>query len=1124
MSDFLIYKASAGSGKTFQLALQYIQLVITDPRKYRSILAVTFTNKATSEMKDRILEELAHLASGEPSGYLDLLKEHTTLQENMIRQRAELVLNRILHDYSCFSICTIDSFFQRVIRGFSREIGLQGGYDIELDSNRVLDEVIDILLMNLDSNDGLRAWLLEFAEDLLKDGKSWNFRQLLSDFAKELFQEAYKDIDGPMLNKLADKDFMKEFRTGLHARKNTFVTTLKDFGEKGLSLIKQFDLSPEDFKQKKSGPGAFFVNLTNPSEKFIYDGPNSYVRKATESIDNWLPAKASAVLTEKVNEALNAGLFDCLNEAIKYRNEYIRIYLSDDAVLKNLYTLGVLTDLSKELKAYCQENNILLLPDSSELLRKIIGPSDTPFVYEKLGSYYQNYMIDEFQDTSGLQWNNFRPLLENALAGGNKCLIVGDIKQSIYRWRSGDWQLLAGKVKNEFRQFYPEEITLDRNWRSARNIVRFNNTFFSIAPLILQNLINDDLNTANNTYDQEEWFRSILTNAYSDHQQKCKPDAQDGFVHIEFAPKDSSSDDDHSTWKEKALEKMGSMIRSLQDQGIAAGEITVLVRKATDGKEVAEWLFREKELDQSGKYCYDVISNDSLRIGSSPVVKFLIAFLQYIHDSSNLVNRTFLVSEYIRYIYPILKNEERLPVHFLTDQTGQGNLFFPSLQNQDDDLSSLFNGTEKLIDQIFPFFSDPIEMLPKYFVFNSLYEGIQEIISYFGLNNLDQELPFIQAFMDEVIAFGKSEYSDLGGFLDWWSIQGFKHTINASERQNAIRIITIHKSKGLQFRAVLIPFCDWDIFSHFTNIIWCRPDQKLFKNMNLLPVKYNKRLASSYFAEDYFLEEAQTYLDNLNLFYVAFTRAEEFFWAFAPQGNAKSILSMGDLLYSVLAGQFPSGEIHDENVFTPDAFHLNEDLIFEKGSLITSTKKIVQDNSVRLSLKGISVSDFSSHLKIKNHSQNYFILDNNEHFIGLNEGLLIHELLSGINVPEDLSRVIHQMIFDGRLTIKEAELYQQKISNLISTAEVKNWFSNHWDIYNERSIIRTEGTTKRPDRVLIHEKQVIVIDFKSGENESKTHHYQVQNYLKLFQQMGYSDLKGYLWYLQDNRIVPVTLN
>lgn len=1124
MSDFLIYKASAGSGKTFQLALQYLQLVITDPRKYRSILAVTFTNKATAEMKSRILEELAHLASGEPSGYLNLLKEHTTLQENIIRQRAELVLNHILHDYSCFSICTIDSFFQRVIRGFSREIGLQGGYDIELDSNRVLDEVIDILLMNLDSNEGLRAWLLEFAEDLLKDGKSWNFRQLLSDFAGELFQEAYKDIDGPMLRKLADKDFMKEFRTGLHTRKNTFVKTLKNFGEKGLSLIKQFDLSPDDFKQKKSGPGAFFVNLTNPSEKFICDGPNSYVRKAIEDTDNWLPSKASAALTEKVNDALNAGLFDCLNEAIKYRSEHISTYLSDDAVLKNLYTLGVLADLSKELKTYCQENNILLLPDSSELLRKIIGPSDTPFVYEKLGSYYQNYMIDEFQDTSGLQWDNFRPLLENALAGGNKCLIVGDVKQSIYRWRSGDWQLLAEKAKNEFKQFQPKEITLDQNWRSAHNIVRFNNTFFSIAPVVFQNLINEDLDKANNASDQKEWFQSVLINAYNDHHQKCKADATEGFIHIEFTPQDSSLEDNHSTWKENALDKMGFMIRSLEDHGVAAGEITILVRKATDGKEVAEWLFQEKEQNKSEKYCYDVISNDSLLIGSSPVVKFLIAFLQYVHDPSDLINRTFLVSEYIRYIYPVLKKEERLPLHFLTDKTGQGNLFSVSLQNQDDDLNPLFNGTDKFIEQIFPFFSDPIKMLPEYFSFNSLYEGIQEIIRYFGLNNLDQELPFIQSFMDEVIAFGKSENSDLGGFLDWWSIQGFKHTINASEKQNAIRIITIHKSKGLQFRAVLIPFCDWDIFSHFSNIIWCHPNQELFKNMNLLPVKYNKRLASSSFAEDYFLEEAQTYLDNLNLFYVAFTRAEEFFWAFAPQGNGKSISSMGDLLYSVLAGQYPLVGPQSEDVFSSDDFHINENLIFEKGFLMASDKKIIQDESVRLSLKGIRISDFSSHLKIKNHSQNYFILDNNEHFIGLNEGLLIHELLSEINIPEDLSQAIHQMIFDGRLTIQEAELYQQKISSLISTPEVKDWFSNHWDIYNERSIIRSKGTTKRPDRVLIQGKQVIVIDFKSGEKESKSHHYQVQNYLKLFKEMGYSDLKGYLWYLQDNRIIPVSLN
>ncbi|MDP4205640.1 MAG: UvrD-helicase domain-containing protein [Bacteroidota bacterium] len=1120
----MIYKASAGSGKTFQLASQYLQIVIQDPKNYRSILAVTFTNKATAEMKDRILSELYNLSSGLDSKYLEQLQTETGFNEEKIRERAGMVLNGILHDYSRFAISTIDSFFQKVIRGFSREIGLQGGYDIELDSNRVLEEVIDLLLMNLDENDGLRHWLLEFAEDLLKEGKSWNFRQTLFDFAGELFQEAYKELDDQVISKISDKEFMKDFRAKVSAQKKGFENKLKDIGTRGVMLMKQHDLSVDDFKQKNRGVGSFITRLADPSTELLLKGPNAYVLKAATDYSEWYSPKSPGTLISRIETALNDGLFECLNEAIQYWDQNLPFYVSADAVLKNLYTLGVLTDLSRQLKSYCQENNVLLLADSTELLRKIIGPSDTPFVYEKLGSHFRNYMIDEFQDTSGLQWDNLRPLVEDALSEDKQCLVVGDVKQSIYRWRNGDWKLLAGRISEELGRFGPDEISLNRNWRSSRNVVRFNNAFFSIAPQLLQGMINNELDEGNVPVKNSDWFRSILVNAYQDHHQKFRDDAAEGMVRIEFAPeeRESSGRGNSTAWRESALVRMTEVIKELQDQNVAPGDIAILVRKASDGRDVAEWLIQEKMKDSSGRFCYDVISNDSLLISSSPTVRFLTAFLKYIHDPEDEINKTFLYSEYIRYIYPILSRENRVPPHLVADTTGQVSLFAAPSADLEENLHPLFSNEAELVSRIFPFFTNPTEEIPKYFKMNSLYEGVQEVITWFGLNNLDSDLPFIQAFLDEIIAFGKSEYSDLGGFLEWWSVQGAKHTINASEKQDAIRIITIHKSKGLEFKAVLIPFCDWDLNPRSGDVIWCKPEEAPFNELKLLPVKYNNQLAGSVFAYDYYLEKVQTWLDNLNLFYVAFTRAEDFLWTYAPQGKKdKTISRMGSLQYAIVSGASSLTEKDSIESFTAEDFQLDKNLCFHKGQISFSEAGSVKDESAKLSLKGISVSDFSSRLQLKNHSEGYFILDDNHRFAGLNEGMLIHELLSGVKAANDLDKAIHQMISDGRITQEQGAEYEIRIRKLLSDPQVKDWFDSRWEIYNERTVILPGGETKRPDRVMINGSQVVVVDFKSGEKESKSHYYQVLVYLKLFREMGYSNVTGYLWYLYNNKIVTV---
>ncbi|MDD2475564.1 MAG: UvrD-helicase domain-containing protein, partial [Dysgonamonadaceae bacterium] len=563
-----VYKASAGSGKTHQLTGQYIRLLFSAPHNYRHILAVTFTNKATEEMKSRIVEELNNLAVGDKSGYLEGLMDEFKLSEKTIRQQSKSILQSILHNYSSFSISTIDSFFQQTMRAFTREMGITGGYKVEVDNTSFLPEIVDLMLNELDQegNEELIQWLLEFMKDSIEDNKSWKINDDIVRLARNLFDERFITLSAPVQDQIKDKENLKRYKQSLRNIVREYENQLKAIGARAQMIAKTYDLLFTDFTGgSRSQFGRFdawamgtYATITPTFLKFPDDVTTWYAKSAPSHIKNAIEA------------CYADGMNDCVNEIIALYDNSIH-YLTAIEILKNFNTLGILNDVNNRLQIYRRDSNMLFLSDTTELLNKIIADSESPFVYEKIGSRLNHFMIDEFQDTSTMQWNNFRPLLQESLASGNYNMIVGDVKQSIYRWRNSDWRLLEEQIEKDFALPYIQQHALDTNWRSDGKVIRFNNQFFGQAARTMQSeFIGDDEDVKQSAY-----FSSKIEDAYSQVSQNVSPhkDKDAGLVNINFI--DTEVVD---RWQDEVLERLPETLENLQEDGFRPQDIAILVR------------------------------------------------------------------------------------------------------------------------------------------------------------------------------------------------------------------------------------------------------------------------------------------------------------------------------------------------------------------------------------------------------------------------------------------------------------------------------------------------------------------------------------------------------------------
>ena len=1064
MSSLKIYKASAGSGKTHKLTGEYIDLLFGNPYNYKNILAVTFTNKASTEMKSRIIEELFKISEGKSGSYSDILKEKYKLNDNQIKLRALKCLKMILHDFTKFSIETIDSFFQKIILSFIREIGLQTGYSIELDNEFILQEITDNLLFEVENDIELKKWLIDLAKEKIEEGKNWNSREEIILLGKEMFKESFKLSKNEILKKVSDKKFFKSYISSLYIQNRNISNKLKDIGIQALKIINENNLDISDFTQKSTGVAGFFEKLS--IEKFP-DQPNSYVLKCINSTEAWYPKNSEKTAT--ILTLVSNNLQDLLNNAIKIYDEDMPVYRTTKLISSILPILGLITDIANRIKEYTSENNSFLISDAAEFLFRITGSNDSPFIYEKTGSYYKYFMIDEFQDTSRLQWHNFKPLILNSLAENHDNLLVGDVKQSIYRWRNSDWKILAEETKKQFQNFNIYEEHLIYNWRSSEKIINFNNFLFKRVSDLLQEAYNNETD-----YSANRVLYDRIKNIYQEKGQKYPVQSKknEGLIEVQFF--------DANNFREESKQKTLSNLELLKVNGFALRDIAILVRNKKDGKEIADYLINYNS-NTENKIKFDFISNDSLFIANNTAVRLIIYTLRYILNKNDNLNLYLLVNEY-KYYHCRKDNTE----HIISDSIKKSDLF--------DNLPKNFSENAEKIQSL------------------NLYSSIEYITQLFEFEKEPEYHPYLHALKDFVYDFSQNKTANLSSFIEWWDKKGDSKTITVNEEQDAIKIVTIHKSKGLQYKVVIIPFCNWKIEtdSVLTNILWCKPNFAPFNEIERIPVKYSSKLKNTIFKEDYNEEKLNSYIDNINLLYVALTRAKEILMINCEKTESKNkFYTVSDLIYQVL-----NNNIIDD---TKESSWNIDQMLFKYGSIvkIAETYQEVKPKEIAY----ISVPLFERFEFTRNAIDFFDISHNGDSRIEY--GKLMHNILQFIKHTNDIDKSINQFLNEGKLDKTEANVIRNKLIYALNKAEVKKWYSNKYKIKTEPELLPGKGNILRPDRIMENNSEVIVLDYKFGENIENKHIKQVLQYIEYIKRINNKTVTGYLWYVDMDLIKKV---
>lgn len=1077
-----VYRASAGSGKTFRLTRDYIGLLFDadKPNHHRRILAVTFTNKATEEMKSRILKELHLLATGQQSPYrADLMKKKNQSAE-AINQRAGKILINILHDYAAFSISTIDRFFQQVIRAFARDIGVHGGYALELDTLQVLDQSVDNLFFDLSEkeNKQLLEWLTSYAEERIENAENWNLRSSIMNLGIEIFKESFQHKAAETNEKLHDRKFLSEFRSKLHFIIDDFAANAKRIADEALQIIQNNDLQLEDFK----GGSRTGMKYLEKVSRGVLELKDSFIKMA-EEVESCYTQKTPQHIIQSINAAYQGGLQSKMQELIAHFDEHLPTRNSALIIRKHLNTLGILSDLAMQIKKLTTEQNIMLISDSNLLLNKIIDDSDAPFIYEKSGLLIDHFMIDEFQDTSVLQWKNFLPLIKNSLSSGNDNLVVGDVKQSIYRWRNSDWKLLDSQLYQDFSKGEIKDENLDTNWRSDKNIVGFNNTFFVQAAGRLQQKLDENIEKSDANQHQLEDLKGKISNAYQETVQQVPDKAGKGRVRFEFI----DDADDEASWREISLKKLPGILEDFQSRGYKPGDVAILVRTNSEEKQVIQTLLNYKTTPEAKpEFSYDIMGTEGLMVESSSTIKFLLGILRLLINPEDIVQKTIVNQEYAQ-------GKLKLPINEALSISMSGN-------NPENILSSLFSQEEN--EQL---------LQCKHL---ALFEMTEKIIALFDLPAWHNEVVFLQAFQDIIYKFTTGKSSDLNSFLQWWEKFGHKQFIATPENELAFRIMTIHKSKGLDFKAVVIPFCDWELDSRMRNILWCETNVAPFNELPLMPVEYTSKLGDSIFAGQYFREMMHTYIDNLNIAYVAFTRAKHEMVGICPlPKETKS----GEIKLNTLSALLFLSFNDTQDELLSNHFNAEEGL-YELGKLLLISPEDKQHTNETQKLSDYPTCDVTGRLKLK-HKISLF----NREEIDITEnpldyGNLMHEIFCRINAPEDHTGIVAEFIREGRITGEEAVKIKSDIDDFWQMPEVKNWFREDVQVLNETTILTPEGHHYRPDRIVLEGQKAVVIDYKFGEHELPSYHKQVNNYTLLLNRMGY-ETSAWLCYVKLKKVV-----
>lgn len=1010
-------------------------------------------------MKTRILEYLDDFASGRPNNLSKEIKAELQIDDEQLKSKSREVLAIILHRYSQFSISTIDAFFQRVIRSFTREAGLMGNFRLEVDTDFVLDEVIAALLDDLGpERQDLTDWVVQFSRERLLEGENWNVEYNLKQFAREIFKEQFKSVEDRILlseNILEDNRKMLDF---LQAEVNTYKNFMKAKASEALRILDANNIKVSDFAYGDAGTiYAWFRDLSlGKSRSRDTKRIEASVLGATDWFKKGIYRNQHLAIAEE-------QIMPIVREMVAYDDENSIISRTAIQVLKNFYAFGLITDIVRKLRDYREENNVLILADASKFLNGVINNSDTPFVYEKVGSYYRNYLIDEFQDTSLFQWKNFTPLLREAGDQGYFSLIVGDVKQSIYRWRSGDLEILQKHVVNEFGEARTEVIPLDTNFRSAGNIVDFNNTMFKAAAARVAMHVGDNL----------------PVDVFAEAEQKKSKWLDGGFVRMKFFERN----EDDEGWEEQAMRMIPTWMEQLQDKGAKQKEIAIIVRKNEEGQRIAQFLLNFRNTpDAKPGYSYEVVSNESLRLDTSLSVNIIISALKF------------------------LKNTQ--------DRVARGQLAYEIAGNPANDLFIKAGSKDKFEETLPPKFLERL----KHFKQLSLFELTEELIQIFNLGEKPEELAYLQAFQDLILEFSARERTDINSFLDWWEMYKAKKSIKVSSSIDAANIVTIHGSKGLQYKYVIVPFCNWR-FGHeaMTPLMWITPTEKPFNKLGALALKFSTELKRTQFEGAYQEEYVKVYLDNLNLLYVAFTRAEWGLIVMGPVATPGRMNFVGDVVQTVLREQY--------RITSPESVHPAPSTPhhFDLGDITTMPDHLIETDLLEQKLDRYPSTDWREKLVIKREGSEFFEDNVSEKRSKINRGILIHTVLSRIQYKTDAEERLAEFFLEHALPAEDIDAVRKDVFAVLDHPVMSGWFTKEWEIKAEALVLLPGGTQKRIDRIMLGKKRTVIVDYKTGERKSADRD-QIETYARVLTQMGYPNVQAFLVYLKDMKLDEVISN
>lgn len=1094
----IVYRASAGSGKTFTLAVRYISLLVKDPDNYRKILAVTFTNKATQEMKMRILSQLYGIANSLKSSddYFNQVKQITSLEEFVIRNNAKISLFQLVHKYHEFRVLTIDSFFQQILHNLAHELGQTSNLRIDLNESQVESSAVDNMLEELEESQPIFKWIWDYIKDSIEEDKSWNVIFNIKNFGKNIFEEFYRTHESELNNLFSQKnnDFFYTYVKLLRSIKYEIASNLKSKVEDLISILEAENIV-EHLR------AYLYPYLDKLSNGYIHGKESpSYVTKCIENCANWTNSKCSKILKQEIALFISENnLNDKLSDIENYRKNNWFNYQSATLTLSHLSQLRLLNSISLAVDKLNKENNRFMLSNTQILLQKLISGNDTPFVFEKIGAQLEHMMIDEFQDTSTIQWNNFKSLLDNCISQEkSNNLIVGDIKQSIYRWRQGDWQLL-----NNIGEKFNEDVicieSLTKNFRSYKNIIDFNNAFFtSFVDTIIKYELFSDVR-----------YGQMLRKAYSDVKQESVKQNTSGYVSIKLLPSNE--------YKANVLSNLCSTIRKLLSLGYNQRDIAILVRTKTVIPDIVSAI--SSEFDNT----VTLISHEAFRLDASVSVNIIVSALQLISHPDDILTRGKLVKLY---------NEN---VKGVVDVS---NLMVSSDNN-------VLSHLNKLLPKTFVTkFSSLLDM--------SIMDLVDQLFNIFELEKLKGQSSYISSFYDCLNDYFSEYPADIDDFIKEWE-DNLSSTTIQSEGLDGISLLTIHKSKGLEFDNVIMPFCDWELEKHSDNILWCETNDKKkpFNTIPLVPIDYAKSelIYGTVYEADYLEEHFQNTIDNLNLIYVAFTRAVKNLFVYGKRMSDSALKNIEK--GSGVSNRSQSIELSITDILknlSDDITSLSypksiaEEISLEYGNLenignLQKTSKEITEKEINpflipLTPKSITVSTSSDIVEFRqsNKSKDFIREDDTEtsdKMKYIKVGNVLHNIFSTIYTIDDIPIKLKELEQDGIVYNDDitTEKLLSQIEKSLSNIKVKEWFSKKWKVFNECSIIEYDSPTNelrtyRPDRVMSNGKKFIVVDFKFGK-ERKEYKFQVQKYMSLLKNMGHTDVEGYIWYVMKDIVEDV---